>query len=277
MKRRPLAIILITILYFLEPVGNVLQAAFINDMPLFGRYGILSHLFWADWIVLISFPIVGIGVYKVRKWGWYLFICFSAVLIAYNLLVYYYLNPGYVPETIFLFILIITGITALFFRRHVYSPYFNPRLRWWETAARFRVILETDMSTSHGSFHCETVDISESGCFVETREGLKEGEPVWLRIRCRGIEINCLGRVVRKAGPREKAQGYGIMFEGMAKETRRKVRSLIYSLERLDCEDRTGVIPEEKIPQDFVVRDYNVLGEIALQVKSYVKHAFERS
>ena len=89
MRKRPLSIVIITIVYFLEPIGNLIQAAFINNLPFFGEYGILSRLLWTDWVILGLFPVVAIGIYKVRKWGWYLFICFSVLLISYNLIVYY--------------------------------------------------------------------------------------------------------------------------------------------------------------------------------------------
>ena len=140
MKRKPLSVIIISIFYFLEPFGNLIQAAYINQMPLFGHGSILSRLLWSDWIILALFPIVAIGIYMMKKWGWYLFLGFSALLIFYNIYVYKFLNPNYSLKIILAFILIITLTSALFLRKSIYAPYFNPRLRWWETAKRFRVL-----------------------------------------------------------------------------------------------------------------------------------------
>ena len=119
MKKRPLSIIIVSLIYLFEPVGNVVVAAYVNQMPLIGRHGILAHLVWSDWIILALFPAVAWGIYSVRKWGWYMFIGFSALLIGYNLYVYAFLNPYYNFQTIVLFIIIITVITGVFFRRHV--------------------------------------------------------------------------------------------------------------------------------------------------------------
>ncbi|MEW6667877.1 MAG: PilZ domain-containing protein [Thermodesulfobacteriota bacterium] len=271
MKKRPLSIVIISLIYLLEPFGNIFQAAFVNDIPLIGETGILSRLVWTDWVVLGLFPVVAVGVYLVRKWGWYLFIGFSGLLVVYNIYVYLR-NPNYAPETILLFILIITGTSAVFLRRHVYAPYFNPRLRWWETAARYRIVLETTILTDAGAQPCKTVDISETGCFLETRVPLAEGASVWLKIRCRGMEINCLGKVVRRAGGAETVLGYGIMFQGMAAEARNLLRKLLFSLERLDRMERKDLISASEIPTDLWRRNYTSLSRLFFRVKSSLRH-----
>lgn len=272
MKKRPLSIIIIALIYLLEPVGNVLQAAFVNDMPVHGDSGILSHLIWTDWLILSLFPITGFGIYMVKRWGWYLFISFSAVLVAYNIYVYS-INPNYDLETVLLFILVVTLMSAFFLRKHVYAPYFNPRLRWWESAARYRVSLETQILTDQGAHTCTTVDISETGCFLSTRAVLQEGSLVMLKLHCRGAEISCLGKVVRRSGEREKVHGYGIMFQGLPKETRRMLRLLIFSLEQLGREQRNEKIQVSEIPSDFWSGRNRLLARLAFRIRSILSHA----
>lgn len=252
MKTRPLSITLIALLYLLEPVGNVGFAAYANGIPVLGAGGVLAHLLWSDWLILALFPVTAFGIYMVRPWGWYLFVGFSALLIGYNLLVHFYLNPSYGFGTVLVFILIITAVSAVFFRRHVYSPYFNPRLRWWEIAARYRVTLETRISTeSRGVLDGRVLDISASGCFVDHTGPLDEGECVWLQIRCAGTEINCLGRVVRRARQEGRTIGYGLLFQAMSRDTRRRLEGLIQTLRELGAQDREGSIPTGSIPADF--------------------------
>ena len=250
MKKRPLSIVILSLIYLLEPAGNILQASIVNDMPVFGPFGILSHLLWSDWVILALFPVVAVGVYMVRKWGWYLFIAFSAVLIGYNFIVYT-LNPNYALETVLLFICTITVMSGFFLRKHVYAPYFNPRLRWWEHAARYRVTLKSRVLTDSGVHDCTTLDISKSGCFLSTGAVLQEGALVMLKMECRGIELDCLGRVVRKSGEREKVCGYGIMFQGLPKEHRRNLSLLLQSLKELHREERKDLIQDSEIPLNF--------------------------
>ncbi|RJR41797.1 MAG: PilZ domain-containing protein [Desulfobacteraceae bacterium] len=250
MKKRPLSIIIISLIYILEPIGNILQAALVNDMPVWGESGIMSHLVWSDWLILSLFPVTGFGIYMVKKWGWYLFVAFSATLIVYNVYVYS-INPNYELETVLLFIAVVTFMSAFFLRRHVYAPYFNPRLRWWESAARYRVGLKTQILTDQGVQTSTTVDISETGCFLRTRAELKEGSLVMLKIHCRGVEIGCLGRIVRKSTEKEAAHGYGMMFQGLPKETKKTLKLLIFSLEQLGREQRKEKISVSEIPSNF--------------------------
>ena len=229
MNRRPLSIVIISLIYFFEPFGNLITAAYINQVPLLGFDSILSHLIWADWIILCLFPIVAIGIYSVKKWGWYLFIFFSILLVAYNLFVYAFMNPNYNLGTVLIFIVFVSVIAANFLRKHVYSPYFNPRLRWWEIPARYRISLNTKILTDrYGTHDCKVFDISVTGCFIDYTDDLEEGDNVWLIIQHEDIEINCLGKIVRKSPDRENILGYGIIFKTMSRDTRSKLKLLLH-------------------------------------------------
>ena len=274
MKKRPLSIVLIAIFYILEPIGTMVHAAYINQMPLWGSHGILSHLLWSDWIILGLFPVVGVGVYMVRKWGWYLFLAFSLLLIFYNLFVYKFLNPNYSFSTVMLFIIITTVISAFFLRRNVYAPFFNPRLRWWEIATRYRVPLNTVLLTKEGAIACKTVDISETGCFVDTHEELPVGSQVMLEFRCDDIEINCLGKVVHhRSGNHEALTGYGIMFQAISKEMKQKIRQMLWYYERIGLEDRKNAASTAEIPAAVFRQGYTVFDQMGFRVKFFLRGA----
>jgi hypothetical protein len=269
MNRRPLSITIIAVIYLLEPFGNLAVAAYANRIPLLGKQGVLAHLIWSDWLILAMFPVVALGVFMVRRWGWYLFLGFSLVLIGYNLWVYGYINPHYSLGTVIAFVVMITAVSAVFFRKHVYSPYFNPRLRWWEIPARYRVAINTQILTDrHGALVAQTADISESGCFVVMSSDLQVGEQVWLVLSCRGTQINCLGRVVRQADSGGSDCGYGIMFQAMPREARLKIRHLVRSLAKLGGQDRSGDVSETDIPTDFDRRESRWSDNLALTLKA---------
>jgi hypothetical protein len=269
MKKRPLSIIIIALIYLFEPMGNVCIAAYVNKLPIFGEIGLLSHLLWTDWVILLLFPVVALGIYSVKKWGWYLFVGFSIVLIGYNLLVYFFLNPNYNFLTLFAFILMITATSAVFFRKHVYSPYFNPRLRWWENATRYRVTLNSKLFThNEGTINCQILDISETGCFTDYKGELTEGDSVWLLISCSGSEINCLGKIVRKAGTGNRVSGYGILFQALPGETKCKLRGLVRSLEELGARDREDSIPEVRIPKDYFEKGKSLFYQLRCKVSA---------
>lgn len=242
MKKRPLSIIIIALIYLLQPVGNLLVAAYVHKQPVIGPGGIVNHLIWSDWLILLLFPVVAFGIWKVRKWGWYLFMAFSALLIGYNIYVHLYLNPNYSTKMVVGFIVGITIVVALFLRKHVYSPYFNPRMRWWEVAERFRVQLDIQIKTSdQGAFTCPTVDISQSGCFVRHDKMIEEGERVWLEIPFGPRKISLLGKIVRRAHHEGLVAGYGILFEAMTADTRWHIHQLVNALKQKGIADRQGV------------------------------------
>lgn len=256
MKKRPLSIIIIALIYLFEPVGNLIQAAYVNKLPLVGANSILSHLIWSDWIILGLFPVVAVGVFMVRKWGWYLFVAFSVLLISYNLYVYLYLNPNYQLHTVLLFILIVTAMSAVFFRKHVYAPYFNPRLRWWEVASRYNIALNTKILTNDTALTCRLSDISASGCFVDYAGELSVGDSIMLIIQCSGDEIKCMGKIVRKS-TKTGNSGYGIYFQTIPKETRLKIKRLIKTLESHGGKDRRGSVPTNTIASDTMEKQKN--------------------
>ena len=266
MRKRPLAIIIIAFIYFFEPAGNLIQASIINNLPLFGEHSILYHLIWSDWVILCLFPIVGVGIYMVRKWGYYLFIGFSLLLIAYNLYVYFVMNPNYQLHIVLMFIIMITGMSSVFLRKHIYAPYFNPRLRWWEVASRYRIHLNTSLLINNANLECRTLDISSTGCFVNYAGNLIEGNSVWLTIQCAGVEINCLGKIVRRSMDTANP-GYGIYFQAMSQQTKLKLNRLIRHLEAVGGRDREGSIPSSYITEEFIRKGSRLLAGFSFKLK----------
>ena len=274
MKKRPLSIVIVAVFYFLEPFGNLIQAAYINQLPLFGEESILSSLLWSDWIILALFPVVGVGIYLVKKWGWYLFLSFSALLIFYNIFVYKYLNPNYSLETVLLFILTTTAISAFFLRKNVYAPYFNPRLRWWENATRYRSPLNTVLFTNQGAVPCKTLDISETGCFVNYHEEMPLDSQVMIGFHYDGEDISCMGKVVHHRSETDKEnQGYGIMFQAMPVETKKRIRQLLWYFERIGLKDRNDAKIPARAGKEIPWQDYTVIDQMAFKVKIFLKTA----
>ena len=275
MKKRPLSIVIISIFYFLEPIGNLIQAAYINNIPLFGDQSIVSRLLWSDWIILALFPVVGFGIYMVKKWGWYLFLAFSGLLIFYNIYVYKYLNPNYSLEVVLLFIVITTVISAFFLRKNVYTPYFNPRLRWWETATRYKAPLNTRISTDSGIEPCRALDISETGCFIDYEGTVTLGSSVMLVFDCEGIQISCIGKIVNKrSDANAKYQGYGIMFLAMSPEMKKKLRQLLWYFERMGLEDRADGSKSSETSREISWQDYSAVDQVGFRLKHIFKSAF---
>ncbi|MBU2622723.1 MAG: PilZ domain-containing protein [Proteobacteria bacterium] len=277
MKKRPLAIVLIALFYVLEPFGTLIHAAYINNMTLFGGDGIISHLIWPDWVILCLFPVVGAGIYMMKKWGWYLFLSFSVLLISYNIFVYKYLNPNYSLEIVMFFIIITTVISAFFLRKNVYAPFFNPRLRWWEIATRYRAPLNTVLVTKNGVMTCKIIDISETGCFVDLEGEISIGSSVTLEFLCDGVQISCIGTVVNKrSGTNGNYRGYGIQFQAMSQEMKKKFRQLLWYFERIGLEDRKDFPSVIGTSNDASWQKYTFFNQMEFKLKVYFRSIIGR-
>ena len=252
MKTKPLAITIISLLYLVQPLAILIAVAWANDLSLFG--GTLgARLAWFDWLAVMLFPVAAAGIYSVRPWGWHLFVAVSVLLAGYAFWSAGFSYPDTGSCSVAFFFLATSAMGAVLFRRQVYSPYFNPRLRWWETAARYRVNLEIRLITPKGEV-CGAIlaDISTTGCFVNVPAALKTGQRVWVVIACAGTELSCVGRVVRRAGDNDSSgSGYGIMFGPMDRKTSQRLGRLIRALEHLGGRDRQGQVPISRIPSDF--------------------------
>ncbi len=235
MKKRPWEILVISVILFLAPIGNVLQSLFFNRIPL-GQ--LLSKFRVIDWVILLGYPVVGALILSVKKWAWYLSICFSFFLLIFNV-VAYIRNPHYEIWALIAFNVLSVAVFIPLFLKHIMSPYFNPRIRWWEVPSRFKLNLSATLHTDQNIVESQILDISESGCFVQTDTPLEIGTKIWLEIKFSDKQVDCFGKVVRSAGKKEDKNGYGILFLSIGRESRNILVSLLRTLHKMGIDDRT--------------------------------------
>ena len=130
--------------------------------------------------MIVLTPIVGYGIWSVKKWGYYLLLTHSVLLILNNI-VLYAVKATPVPLWIVItFNMLLLGVIIAFVRREVNAPYFNPRLRWWEQAARYyydkmRIIVKK-IGTDKTIFEAKSFDVSETGAFVVANNKVAVGD-----------------------------------------------------------------------------------------------------
>jgi hypothetical protein len=120
-------------------------------------------------------------------------------------------------------------VAGIFFRKHIIAPYFNPRLRWWETEARYKISLGVELGSG---ITANIIDISRSGLFISPAIHLQVGSVYEMRIKCMHHSVDLKGKVMRKASPQETHIGYGVMFVKMSDAEKRGIESLIRALEK---------------------------------------------
>ena len=99
----------------------------IYQMYEWGRFVSMPYLH--DIVFLILYPVAAYGIFKVRKWGWYLVVGHLLFLLMGNVVLlvqYRYYDPVLLPTLIALAVFFLW----FFLRKSVRSPFHNPALRW---------------------------------------------------------------------------------------------------------------------------------------------------
>jgi Tfp pilus assembly protein PilZ len=227
MKKRPLSISIIATGYLFAPLINILQIAWFNHWPLTGPRSVVHHLSPYEWSILACFPVIALGIYRVTRWGYLLFLAFSAFLLMHNSYAYL-INPSYNLSVVIMFQLLIVGVAGFFLQRHMAAPYFNPQMKWWERDPRYPVSLSAQLHSRKRDIKVSVQDISKGGCFVCTDLKLNLGETVDLTINLTDISFKGIAKVVWVA--RRKPQGYGMMFIDQLSENKRALQTLLNAL-----------------------------------------------
>lgn len=237
-KQKPLLIEIFSLIYLLNPIGNIILILFVNtsDTPLgnlnklifFIAKGniivILNIIFWLSAIPLAY------GLYKVRLWAWYYFLIHSIGMVILSLFGNDY-NIHFNISTIMNCVFLIP--IGYFISKEIRTPYFNPRVRWWEQAKRFqhevKIIIEGK--------EYKTYDISVNGAFIINESGNTEfeiDELIPIIIELDNKKINCFADIRWINKSKEKYPiGYGIKFDKLTFQDKQELKSFIKLLEEL--------------------------------------------
>jgi len=188
MKKKPLMIKIISLIYFLSPIGICLQLIWLYNIKLSKFWLVFDPIYW-NWqvvLLLISTPFVGFSIYLVRKWGYYTLLAHSILLFINNLIVYFTHLTFFSFFIIIFFNLAILAMIILFVRKEVYAPYFNPNLRWWEQAPRYiydkMKIYVKEFGTNNLLFEAQSFDVSETGSYITSESTVNNGDIYSLEI-----------------------------------------------------------------------------------------------
>lgn len=180
MKQRPLFIRILAYLYFFSPLFILAEIMLLYDIG-FKRIFLLPYMFtWHTITIMLITPLVGYAIWSVKKWGYYVLIAHSVLLLVNNIFLYFQKLTTTPLWAIVVFNLLILGVIIAFVRKEVYAPYFNPQIRWWEQARRYyyngmRVLVKR-LYSDDILFEAKSFDLSETGIFVATGKNVSAGE-----------------------------------------------------------------------------------------------------
>ena len=244
--KRPWLHHVIIICYILAPVVNILGVKLFVGAPfgvifarLFEAYGVLATI-W-----LITAPVVGVSLYFVQRFSWYVFLGHSGIIVA-DFVYKWTVHPAYYLRTVpgIHNILLLAGNVALvavvgyIIQRNFRAPYFQVLNRTWRERIRIPIYHPVAIN---GTEHIMS-DLSDGGCFVSWDcPECAAGNRVALSFKSQSLCIECQGEIMRIT-----SKGIGIRFLRLPRESKRDIRRLIrnrYSLRHkvdIPCVSRFG-------------------------------------
>ncbi len=164
------------------------------------------------------------AVYHMKAWSWWLALVAALGLVAFSVGVSLFrardVGDAWLWTSVFM-ISLPTVLAALLLQREIRTPYFNPRIRWWESEPRYAI----DAAVRGGG---RALDISRHGMFVQHDSAPKLGtQDEWL-IEIDGHEVRLAGAVSwLSPGEAEHPAGFGVRFKEQDDATQRVLDKII--------------------------------------------------
>jgi hypothetical protein len=220
MKNKPRSILFISAVYLLAPLFYLIHLFVSDELP---SNGIRDSLVMFEIFLAAGSVIVSLGIWKVRPWGFYSFLIFSAGLMS-TLLVAFFKQPHFLNYLIVTGIAVTLAFMTYHLQIHLSRPYFDAQIRWWETATRYRTQLKAELNVDGKLAPSEVLDISKTGCFAQIPAELKVGDMVHLNLAFRDISLQIMSKVTRK---NNVPAGYGLVFLDMSRQEKNELKKVL--------------------------------------------------
>lgn len=212
MLRRPLALWLISLGLVLSPVYYYVERVILSGLPFTDPVAIVSAMPALKIGAAVLGVPVGLLLVRVHPLSWYAIFAYGVYTMAANLAMYL---QGLVKLSFSMAFAATGFLVVLYFtRREVLSPFFNPRLRGWESdRIRFRARSKLVLPSGE-SVESHTWDISPSGLYVETDKFLSPGTTLDVELYLdREAAMTEKAEVIwSSAGDGERPAGVGLRF-----------------------------------------------------------------
>jgi hypothetical protein len=206
---RPKTLIIFGILFLLFPIINYLNLSFQYDIKFYKILLMLKIIGIIPIILLITALLIGIGLLKIKKWGFWLFLFYSPLLIIYNLYVTIKYPAGF---NIFALAQALFGTVAIFYflRKDISAPYMRMYPRGWRLEKRKPIQIPIRINATAAN----TKDISPTGVYVDyINSDLQPNEIVNLEFKYEDTLFSIQSGIVRI-----DPDGIGIAFRNLSRE-----------------------------------------------------------
>lgn len=216
MKNKPLIFTIVSILCLIEPAIKILYFKAITQFDFLVIFANLRarNTFMEVVDFWLIFPIAGLLMTRLRKWTYFTFL---AVLtyINYNIFTYEKYTWPYNSDSPFLYNYIISFMSVAtfvyFLTPKVRVTFFDRKVRWWETRARYNVKLPCKLQGANLTFPSEILNLSQTGAFVQESKYMKVGDELQMEFNFLGQTLSVPVKVMNKHVV-NNVSGFGIQF-----------------------------------------------------------------
>lgn len=211
MKRKPWPLIVLALLHFLAPIGNIYANSIFTNVSV---RAYIHALFHPDELIrtfiFLGIPILGgILIYICKKWSYYLYLSLMVIPFFYSFMSWKAQPSFQLGVYLIVFYLINLLVVGYFVLPQVRQVYFDPRLRWWETKPRFKAEFETDFTWVDQKAKGEIKNLSAGGLFIETDLKMNTLGRIDIDFKYKDKAYDLKGEIVYSK-PSGGRNGYGI-------------------------------------------------------------------
>jgi Tfp pilus assembly protein PilZ len=245
MIRKPWPIIIIAFIFFLIPIVNVLGTYyFIKSEYLFSDY--IKSLFFDSvnifplFNMIVPSLVAGIAVYNVKKWSYPVFLISMAWI---TLQMFYKFSAQEIQTSDFLVTIIIPMIINIGYVSYVLlpkvrAPFFDPRLRWWETKPRYVFSTEIEITNGETITEGKMTNISEGGLFAVTSGAIEPNSIVKLKLTILDMPLEINAKVVYR---KPDGASHGLQFHDVNANQKRVLKKIVGHLKNIKCPETRPV------------------------------------
>jgi len=230
--------VILAIGHIVAPLFNLILSVVLSGVGFF-EYLSSFRSFVDFFEFFFLFPIAGIAILAFRWWSYVVFIAVWGWSFYYNYLSWSAYPDHFPLVTLIGFYIVPFLLVGYFMIPAVRAPYFNGRLRWWESKPRYMINTSAKLFENGKEHQCGIINISEGGAFITSNFDPAENTSVDINLKKDGLNLTIKGKIVHfQAVGMGNGTGIGVKFDDdNSKEETQKLRDLISALKllKVDC------------------------------------------
>lgn len=234
MRRRPWTLIILAILHFLAPLGNVVFNAIISDKNIFNYlvFAFSPEYLVRNWMIIVAPLVAGVSIYACKRWSFYVYLVSITGLFIFSYNGYLSKAESISLLPVLAVYLVNIAVVSYFLFPAVRSIYFDRRMRWWEIQPRYKCNFKCTW-TEEGKqipVEGEVGNFSANGLFLKSDEMPSDNSNVKINLPFNNMAIQFSGEAI--IHNRSDAVGFGVKFLH-DKESKAWAKDLVQDLESL--------------------------------------------